>query len=35
MALESEIPIESIDKEAYDDDTKGETKLGKIDNGKD
>ena len=35
MALESERPIESIDQEAYDDDTKGETKLGKIDNGKD
>ena len=35
MALESERPIQSIDQEAYDDDTKGETKIGKIDNGKD
>ena len=35
MALESERPIESIDQEAYDDNTKGETKIGKIDNGKD
>lgn len=35
MALESERPIQSIDQEAYDDDIKGETKIGKIDNGKD
>jgi len=35
MALESERPIESIDQEAYDDNSKGETKIGKIDNGKD
>lgn len=35
MALESEKPIESIDKEAYEEDSKGESKISKIDNGKD
>lgn len=35
MALESEGPIESIDKEAYEDNLNGESKISKIDNGKD
>ena len=35
MALESEGPIESIDKEAYEDDSNGESRISKIDNGKD
>ena len=35
MALESERPLESIDEEAYDDDSRGEAKISKIDNGKD
>ena len=35
MALESEVPIESIDKEAYEDDSNGESRISKIDNGKD
>ena len=35
MALEAERPIESIDKEAYNEDSRGESKICKIDNGKD
>ena len=35
MALESEGPIESIDKEAYEDDSNGKSRISKIDNGKD
>ena len=34
MALESQRPLESIDQQIYDD-SNGETKIGKIDNGKD
>lgn len=35
MALESEIPLESINEENYDNDSNGETKISKISNGKD
>jgi len=35
MALESEKPIDSINEDSYDNDSKGETKISKISNGKD
>ncbi len=35
MALESQRPLESIDEQAYEDDSGGETKINKIDSGKD
>ena len=35
LALESERPIDSINEESYDNDSNGETKIGKISNGKD
>lgn len=35
MALESEMPLESIDEENYDNNSGGETKISKISNGKD
>ena len=35
MALEAERPLESINEESYDNDSKGETKVSKISNGKD
>ena len=35
MALESERPLESIDEEVYNEDTDSETKINRIDNGKD
>ena len=33
MALESEMPLESINEDNYDDEQNGETKLSKISNG--
>jgi len=33
--LESEKPIDSINEDSYDNDSKGETKISKISNGKD
>ena len=35
VALDSSRPLESIDEESYENDTGGETKIAKIDNGKD